>query len=168
MEPDSTAPCLHTGITDGSSCSFYSPPWMKGQTVPSAGLLVIQNWEEWLTHQQAVLTLSHTGNRLERWAGRNLRKFRQGPPSWGRISPCTSPGWKAVLWRGTWAEPALCPCGQWNPGLHEGKCGQQVEGGHPAPLLCSGEGSAGTAVSSAGMLSRRNTRNDWRGPVEGL
>ena len=29
------------------------------------------------------------------------------------------------------------------PVLHQKKCGQQVEGGHPAPLLCAGETSPG-------------------------
>jgi len=33
---------------------------MKGQCVPSAALLMTQNWEEWLMHQQAVLPLSET------------------------------------------------------------------------------------------------------------
>jgi len=31
------------------------------------------------------------------------------------------------------------PEGQLYPGLHQKKCGQQVEGGDSAPLLCSGE-----------------------------
>jgi len=34
---------------------------------------------------------------------------------------------------------AHSPKGQPCPGLHQEKCGQQVEGGHSAPLLCSGE-----------------------------
>jgi len=29
--------------------------------------------------------------------------------------------------------------GQWDPGVHEEECGQQGEGGSPAPLLCPGE-----------------------------
>ena len=32
-----------------------------------------------------------------------------------------------------------CPEGQWDPGEHQEECGQQGEGGSPAPLLCSGE-----------------------------
>ena len=34
-------------------------------------------------------------------------------------------------------DPAVCPCGQegqWDPGVHQEECGQQVEGG--SPLLC--------------------------------
>ena len=36
----------------------------------------------------------------------------------------------------------MCACspeGQVHPGLHQEKCGQQVDGGDSAPLLCSGE-----------------------------
>ena len=39
-------------------------------------------------------------------------------------------------------EPAACPgCpeSQWDPGVHQEECGQQVEGGSPPPLLCPGE-----------------------------
>jgi len=41
-------------------------------------------------------------------------------------------------------ELATCPYSPKNqlyPGLHPEKCGQQVEGGDPAPLLCIGEAS---------------------------
>jgi len=34
-------------------------------------------------------------------------------------------------------EPAVCPgCqeGQWDPGVYQEECGQQVEGGSPSPL----------------------------------
>ena len=43
-------------------------------------------------------------------------------------------------------EPAVCPHSpesQLYPGLHQRKSGEQVEGGDPAPLLCSGETSPG-------------------------
>ena len=43
-------------------------------------------------------------------------------------------------------EPAMCPCSpesQLHLGLHQNKCGQQVNGGDPAPLLCAGEASSG-------------------------
>jgi len=43
-------------------------------------------------------------------------------------------------------EPAVCPgCqeGQWDPGVHQEKCGQQVEGGSPPPLLCPSEAPSG-------------------------
>ncbi|NXA25211.1 MIPT3 protein, partial [Ibidorhyncha struthersii] len=43
-------------------------------------------------------------------------------------------------------EPAMCPGGQegqWHPGVHQKECGQQVEGGHPPPLLCPGEAASG-------------------------
>jgi len=43
-------------------------------------------------------------------------------------------------------EPAVCPgCqeGQWNPGMHQEECGQQVEGGSSPPLLCPSEAPSG-------------------------
>ena len=43
-------------------------------------------------------------------------------------------------------EPAVCPgCqeDQWDPGVHQEECGQQVEGGSPPPLLCPSEASSG-------------------------
>ena len=49
--------------------------------------------------------------------------------------------------RGRWEaghEPAMCtrnPKSQTYPGLRQKKCGQQVKGGDPAPLLCVGEAS---------------------------
>ncbi|RMC07015.1 hypothetical protein DUI87_16468 [Hirundo rustica rustica] len=39
-------------------------------------------------------------------------------------------------------EPALCPGGQegqWHPGLDQEWCGQQEQGGHNSPVLCTGE-----------------------------
>ena len=35
------------------------------------------------------------------------------------------------------------PESQLYPGLHPKKCGQQVKGGDPAPLFCTGEASPG-------------------------
>ena len=32
-----------------------------------------------------------------------------------------------------------CQGGQWDPGVHQEQCSQQVEGGSPPPLLCPGE-----------------------------
>jgi len=34
--------------------------WMKGYTVPSARLLMVQNWEGWWIQQKAVLPFSET------------------------------------------------------------------------------------------------------------
>ncbi|PKU39892.1 hypothetical protein llap_9799 [Limosa lapponica baueri] len=48
---------------------------MKGWKVPPASLLMIQNWEGWLTHQQAVPPYL---DRLESWAERNLMNFNKG------------------------------------------------------------------------------------------
>ncbi|GAB0192666.1 mitochondrial enolase superfamily member 1 [Grus japonensis] len=43
------------------SCSTYSSmTWTRGQSVPSASLLMIPNWEERLTHQKAALPFSET------------------------------------------------------------------------------------------------------------
>jgi len=45
----------------GQSCSTSSSmTWMKGQSVPSASLLMTPNWEEWWIHRQAVLPFSET------------------------------------------------------------------------------------------------------------
>jgi len=32
---------------------------------------------------------------------------------------------------------------QWDPGMHQEECGQQVEGGSPPPLHCPNEASSG-------------------------
>jgi len=43
-------------------------------------------------------------------------------------------------------EPAVCPgCqeDQWDPGMHQEECGQQVEGGSSHPLLCPSEAPSG-------------------------
>jgi len=43
-------------------------------------------------------------------------------------------------------EPALCPgCqeSQWDPGVRQEECGQQVEGGSPFPLLSPSEAPSG-------------------------
>ena len=60
-------------------CSTYpSVTWMKGQSAPSASLLMIQNWEEWPIHQRVVLPFRGDPDRLQRWAERNLMKFNKG------------------------------------------------------------------------------------------
>jgi len=43
-------------------------------------------------------------------------------------------------------EPAMCPHDPGNqpyPVLHQNKCGQQIKGGDPAPLFCTGEALTG-------------------------
>jgi len=50
-----------------------------------------------------------------------------------------SDGWQALY------EPAMCSCcpeSQPYPGLHQKMCGQQGQGGDPAPLRCAGESSS--------------------------
>ena len=32
---------------------------------------------------------------------------------------------------------------EWDPGMHQEECGQQVEGGSPSPLHCPSEASSG-------------------------
>jgi len=43
-------------------------------------------------------------------------------------------------------EPAVCPCGQegkWLPGVYYKKCGHEVQGGDPPPLLCPVKDTSG-------------------------
>jgi len=55
-----------SGVPQGSvlgpvlGSPYSSMTWMKGQSVPSASLLMTQNWEVWLIHQKAVLPFSVT------------------------------------------------------------------------------------------------------------
>lgn len=50
-------PSLYAGgqywVQSSSTCS--SMVWVLGQSVPSAGLLMTPNWEEWLVHQRVVV-----------------------------------------------------------------------------------------------------------------
>lgn len=48
---------------DHSHSTYSSMTWMKGWSMPSASLLMIQDREEWLTHQKALLPVS------EIWTG---------------------------------------------------------------------------------------------------
>jgi len=51
--------------------------FINGLNKHSASLLIILNWEEWLTHQKAVLPL-RVLDRLESWVERNLMRFIKG------------------------------------------------------------------------------------------
>ena len=65
-------------------------------------------------------------------------------PLW--ITLCSGEGPGSPGGRQADQEPAVCPgCqeGQWDPGVHQEECGQQVEGGSPSPLLCPSEASSG-------------------------
>jgi len=68
---------------------------------------------------------------------------------------------------------ARSPEGQPYPGLHPQQCGQQVEGGDSAPLLCSGESppgvlhpalepSAQDRHGAVGAGLEEGHKNDWR------
>jgi len=79
-------------------------------TVPSASLLMTQNWEEWWIHQKAVLpfSMTWTGWRVrERGTWWNSTRASAGFCIWGGTTPCISTGlgwtcWRGALWRGTW------------------------------------------------------------------
>ena len=63
----------------------------------------------------------------------------------------------------------MCTCspeGQSSPRLNQKKHGQQVEGGHSAPLLCSGETSLGVLHPALEPSSQRRNRLVGVGPEE--
>lgn len=121
-------------------------------------------------------------DRLESWAERNLvSSTRAGVRSciWGGTTPSASTGQGLILqsssvekdlgllvdhkvsmsWQG--------PCGQegqWCPGVHQEKHGQNTEG--VVPLLGPAEATPGDVFSS-GLFSTRETRSYWRGPIRG-
>ncbi|GAB0186032.1 mitochondrial enolase superfamily member 1 [Grus japonensis] len=51
--------------------------WTRGQSVPSARLLMIQNGEEWPTLEGCAV-IQRDLDRLENWVERNLMKFNKG------------------------------------------------------------------------------------------
>jgi len=55
------------------------------------------------------------------------------------------------------------PC----PGLHQEKCGHQVERGDSAPLLCSGETSPGVLRSALEPSAQEGLGTVGAGPKEG-
>ena len=62
-----------------------------------------------------------------------------------RAQPCRKEPGSTSGWQAGYA-PAMCPHSpesQLCPGMHQKKRGQQVEGGDPAPLFCSGDTSPG-------------------------
>ncbi|GAB0187702.1 mitochondrial enolase superfamily member 1 [Grus japonensis] len=108
-------------------------------------------------------------DRLERWVRANLMKFNkakckvlhmaQGNPKhnyrlggeWIESSPEEKDS--RVLVDGVQHEPSVCACSpesQLYPGLHQKRCDQQVEGGDPAPLLCSCETPPGVLHPALG------------------
>ena len=54
-----------------------SVTYINENSTPSASLLMIQSWEEWMTHQMAVLPFNTTWTELECCADGNLKRFKK-------------------------------------------------------------------------------------------
>jgi len=93
------------------SCSTSSSViWMKGYRAPSASLLKIWNWDDWMTHLKAVLPFNMTwtdwrvGQKGTWWG---LTRASVESSTWGRITTLVSTGegltfWKGALQRRIW------------------------------------------------------------------
>lgn len=137
-------------------------------------------------------------DRLEQWAHVNLMRFNKskckalhldcGNPCYhklGEVRKEHSPARKRPGSTGGWQaghEPAVCPHNpesQLYHGPHQKKCGQQVEGGDPASLLCAGEASPGVLCpdmessvqercGSVGVCPEEGHKNDPKGGTSSL
>jgi len=67
-------------------------------------------------------------------------------------------------------EPAVCPgCqeSQWDPGVHQEECGQQVEGGSTSPLHCPSEASSGVLCPVLGSPAQERRGATGESPADG-
>lgn len=132
---------------------------------------MIQNQEEWLTPQQAMLPFSKnwTGWRVgKRWTSWSSTQTSIGSCTWGTITLCTSAGEGLICWRqlcrggpGSASgqqldyEPTMCSTGQ------GAQCWECIKnsvnagwGSSPFPLLCPSEAAFGVLCPIIGFLGK--------------
>jgi len=157
-----------------------------GSTATSSSLKMTPSWVVWSAHLRDGMpsrrTWTSSGSGLVQTSWGSTR-HSAGSCTWVGASPGINTGWgmkglRAALPRRTWGtgawkaghEPATCahnPEGQPHLGLHQEKCGQQVEGGDSVTLLCSDETSPGVLCPALEPSVQERHGPSGVGPNEG-